>query len=301
MVLVWLWKTKSYLGWERQMVIWVHIIAVLVIAYAGLGLTLFFMQSKFLYRPLREVANTPEDIGIEFENVTLETADGVKLNAWYIPAKEAKMTMLFCHGNGGNIMHRLDSINLFNKLGLNCLIFDYRGYGQSEGKTTEQGTYTDAMTAYKWLTETKKISPEKIIVFGRSLGGSVAAYVAERMKVRALVLESCFTSYVDMGKKLYPYMPVRWFARFNYDTIGCLKKVRSPVMIIHSRNDEIIPFEFGLELYDAAAEPKEFVEIGGSHNDGFLISGEIYTAAWKKWIKFLSEQKQQNIHQQDVN
>jgi hypothetical protein len=283
------------------MVILSHIIAVLVIAYVGLGLTLFFMQSTFLYRPLREVVNTPEDIGIEFENVTLETADGVKLNSWYIPAKDAVMTMLFCHGNGGNMMHRLDSINLFNKLGLNCFIFDYRGYGQSEGKTTEQGTYTDAMAAYKWLTETKKISPEEIIIFGRSLGGSVAAYVAERMKVRALVIESCFTSYVDMGKKLYPYMPVRWFARFNYDTIGYLKKVRNPVMIIHSRNDEIIPFEFGLELYDAAGEPKEFVEIGGSHNDGFLVSDEIYRGAWKKWIKFLSEQKQQETGRQQVN
>jgi fermentation-respiration switch protein FrsA (DUF1100 family) len=283
------------------MVIWMHIVAVLVIAYVGLGLTLFFMQSAFLYRPLREVVYTPEDIGIEFENVTLETTDGVKLNAWYVPAKDAEMTILFCHGNGGNIMHRLDSISLFNKLGLNCFIFDYRGYGQSEGKPTEEGTYTDALTAYKWLTQTKKIFPEEIIIFGRSLGGSVAAYLAERMKVRAMVLESCFTSYADMGEKFYPYMPVRWFARFKYDTISYLKKVQCPVMIIHSRNDEMVPFEFALELYDAAAEPKEFVEITGNHNDGFLVSGEIYTAAWKKWIKFLSEHKQQNIHQQDVN
>jgi len=301
MMLVWLWKTKSYLGWEKRMVLLVHIIAVLVIAYVGLGLTLFFMQSTFMYRPLREVAYTPEDIGIEFENVTLETADGVKLNAWYIPAKDAVMTILFCHGNGGNMMHRLDSINLFNKLGLNCLIFDYRGYGQSEGKTTEQGTYTDALAAYKWLTQTRNVPAEEIIVFGRSLGGSIAANLASQVKASSLVIESCFTSYVDMSKKLYPYMPVRWFARFKYDTIGDMKKVRSPVMIIHSRNDEMIPFEFGLELYDAAAEPKEFVEIAGSHNDGFLVSGEIYTGAWKKWIKFLSERKQQNIHQQEVN
>jgi fermentation-respiration switch protein FrsA (DUF1100 family) len=283
------------------MVILSHIIAVLVIAYVGVGLTLFFMQPTFLYRPLREVAYTPEDIGIEFESITLETTDGVKLNAWYVPAKDAEMTILFCHGNGGNMMHRLDSISLFNKMGLNCLIFDYRGYGQSEGKPTEDGTYIDALTAYKWLTQTKKISSQEIIVFGRSLGGSIAAYVAERMKVRALVLESCFTSYVDMGKKFYPYMPVRWFARFKYDTISYLKNVQSPIMIIHSRNDEIIPFEFGLELYDSASEPKEFVEIAGSHNDGFLVSDEIYRGAWKKWIKFLSERKQQETGRQGVN
>ena len=286
---------------KKPMAILVHIIAMLVIVYAVFGLTLFFMQSTFLYRPLREITYTPEDIGIEFEDVTLETPDGVKLNGWYIPAKEAKMTILFCHGNGGNIMHRLDSISLFNKLGLNCFIFDYRGYGLSGGRPTEQGTYTDALTAYKWLTQKRKILPQDIIVFGRSLGGSVAAYTAAEVPVCSLIIESCFTSYVDMGKKLYPYMPIRWFARFSYDTIGYLKKVQCPVMIIHSRADEIIPFEFGLELYEAANEPKEFVEISGNHNEGFLISGEVYTDAWKKWIKFLSEQKQQQTNRQQVN
>lgn len=283
------------------MVIISHIVAVLVIAYVTLAVVLFFMQSTFLYKPVREVPYTPEDIGLDFENVALETADSVKLNAWYIPAKDAKMTMLFCHGNGGNIMHRLDSINLFNKLGLNCFIFDYRGYGQSEGKITEEGTYIDTLTAYKWLMQIKNIPPEEIIVFGRSIGGSVAAHLASQVKAGSLVVESCFTSYIDMGKKLYPYMPVRWFAKFDYNTIDCLKKVRCPAMIIHSRGDEIVPFEFGLELYEAANEPKGFVEITGNHNEGFLVSGEIYTGAWKKWIKFLSDRKQQAVHQRGVN
>jgi fermentation-respiration switch protein FrsA (DUF1100 family) len=283
------------------MVLLGHIIAVLVIAYVGLGLVLYFMQPVFLYRPLREVVYTPEDIGIDFEMVFLKTPDGVKLSAWFIPAKDAEMTILYCHGNGGNMMHRLDSINLFNRMGLNCFIFDYRGYGQSDGKPTEEGTYIDAMTAYKWLTEDKKMPAEKIILFGRSLGGSVAANLASRVEAGSLVIESCFTSYTDMGKKVYPYMPVRWFAKFNYDTVGSLKKVQCPVMIIHGRGDEIIPFEFGPELYDAANEPKEFVEIYGSHNDGFLVSGEIYKGGWKKWIKFLSDRRRQTVGQQGID
>jgi hypothetical protein len=186
-------------------------------------------------------------------------------------------------------MHRLDSINFFYKLGLSCFVFDYRGYGNSEGKTSEEGTYLDAMAAYRWLTREKKVSPDDIIIFGRSLGGSIAAHLAAKVKAGSLVIESAFTSYVDIGKKFYPYMPVRWFARFSYKTIDYIKEVRCPVMIIHSRNDEIVPFEFGLELHEEANEPKEFIEIYGGHNDGFLASSEIYKKAWTKWLRFLKE------------
>ena len=189
------------------------------------------------------------------------------------------------------MMHSLDTINILYNLGLNCFIFDYHGYGSSEGKPSEEGTYLDAKAAYKWLTEEKEISADDIIVFGRSLGGSIAAQLASEVKVGALIIESAFTSYVNIGRKFYPYMPVRWFARFSYRTVDYVKDVHCPVMIIHSRNDETIPFEFGLELYEAANEPKEFVEIFCSHNDGFLVSSEIYKSAWTKWLKFLKEYK----------
>lgn len=185
--------------------------------------------------------------------------------------------------------HRLDSINIFSNLGLNCFIFDYRGYGSSEGKLSEEGTYLDVKASYEWLTQEKRISPNDIIIFGRSLGGSIAAQLAAKVEARALIIESAFTSYVDIGRKFYPYMPVRWFARFSYRTVDYVKDVRCPVMIIHSRDDEIVPFEFGLELYEAANEPKEFIEISGSHNDGFLVSSEIYKKAWTKWLQFLKE------------
>lgn len=271
----------------------ISIAAVLFIAYWGLGLVLYFMQPVFLYSPVREVAYTPGELGLDFESVVFKTSDNLRLTGWYIPAENSKFTVLFCHGNGGNIMHRLDSINILYNLGVNCFIFDYRGYGNSEGKPSEEGTYRDVRAAYKWLTEEKGIASDDIIVFGRSLGGSIAAQLASKVKVRALITESAFTSYVDIGRKFYPYMPVRWFARFSYKTVDYVRDVHCPVIIIHSRNDETIPFEFGLELYRIANEPKEFAEIFGSHNDGFLVSSEIYKSAWTKWLKFLKKYKSQ--------
>jgi fermentation-respiration switch protein FrsA (DUF1100 family) len=262
-------------------------VTVLFIMYCGWGLILYFTQPKLLYSPICEVCCTPADIGLRFESVVFESSDGTKLTGWYIPAVNGKFTVLFCHGNGGNIMHRLDNINIFHHLGLSCFIFDYRGYGKSEGKPTESGTYLDAQAAYNWLIHQKRTAPENIIIFGRSLGGSIAAELATKVEAKGLVIESAFTSYVDMGKRIYPYMPVRWFARFRYNTIDYIKQVHYPVMLIHSKDDEIAPFDFGLKLYEAANKPKKFVEISGSHNDGFLVSGQIYEKAWRSWLEFL--------------
>ena len=276
----------------------IYIFVVLFVAYWGWGAVLYLMQPKFLYGPVREVTFTPDELELDFEDVIFKSSDGLRLSGWYVPAGSSEFTVLFCHGNGGNIMHRLDSINIFNNLGLNCFIFDYRGYGNSEGKPSEEGTYLDAEAAYKWLREEKKIPPGNIIIFGRSLGGSIAAHLAGKVKAAALVVESTFTSYADIGRKFYPYLPVRWFARFSYRTIDFIKDVHCPVMLIYSRNDEVVPFEFGPELYNAANEPKEFVETFGSHNDSFLVSGEIYNKAWTKWLKFLKEYGSQTARQQ---
>ncbi len=273
----------------------IYIVGVLLVTYLALAAVLYVMQPKFLYSPERDVSSTPAELGLDFEDVVFNSADGLDLSGWYIPAKKSKHTVLFCHGNGGNMAHRLDSINIFHNLGLNCFIFDYRGYGDSLGKPGEEGTYTDAMAAYKWLTEEKNIPAEDIIIFGRSLGGSIAAQLASKVEAGALIVESAFTSYVDIGKEYYPYMPVRWFARFGYKTIDYIRNVRCPVMLIYSRNDEIVPYKFGLELYEAANEPKEFIEIFGSHNDCFLASGEIYTEVWEKWLKSLVEYRSKSV------
>jgi uncharacterized protein len=201
------------------MLILVEIFAVFFIAYWSLGIVLYFMQPVFLYSPVQEVPYTPEELGLDFEKVIFKSGDGLMLSGWYIPAKNSELTVLFCHGNGGNMTHSLDTINILYNIGVDCFIFDYRGYGNSEGKPGEEGTYLDAMAAYKWLTEEKKISPDNIIVFGRSLGGSIATQLASKVKAGALIVESAFTSYVDIGRTFYPYMPVRWFARVSYRSI----------------------------------------------------------------------------------
>jgi fermentation-respiration switch protein FrsA (DUF1100 family) len=208
-----------------------------------------------------------------------------------VPVPNAEFTVLFCHTNAGNMMHQLDSIDIFYNLGLSCFI-DYRGYGISQGRPTEHGTYLDVRAAYRWLTKKKGIKPQDVIIFGRSLGGSIAAYLTSKVKARGLVLESVFTTYRAIGSKCYPYMPVKWFARFDYPTIDYVRMVKCPVLVIHSRTDEMIPFEFGLQLYEAANEPKEFVELYGGHNDSFLISGENYKKGWLKWLKSLKKPTQ---------
>ena len=264
-----------------------YFLIILAVLYGVFGLILSFRQSSFLYNPYPQVLYDPGDVNLAFEKVTFTTEDGLRLTGWHIPAKGTNVTILFCHANSGNMSHRLDSIAIFNKLGMNCFIFDYRGYGNSDGKCSEAGTYLDAAAAYKWLTEEKNINGDDIILFGRSLGGSIAAELAQNVEARALVLESSFTSYVDIGKKYYPYVPVRLFARFRYHTIDYVKNVRCPIMIVHSRNDEVIPFEFGLRLYEAANEPKKFVEIFGSHNEGFLHSGKSYKKNWSQWLDLM--------------
>ncbi|MDD5011750.1 MAG: alpha/beta hydrolase, partial [Phycisphaerae bacterium] len=231
----------------------ISIIKIALAVYLGLGLILYLMQSKFTFQPTRELLYNPGDIGLEYEKVQLKTPDNVILSAWYIPAKNAEFTILFCHGNGGSMMHRLDTLNIFYEIGVNCLIFDYRGYGNSQGKPSEQGVYTDARTAYDWLINEKKISPENIILFGRSIGGSVAANLANNVKVKGVILESCFTSYADIGRKFYPYMPVKLLAKYRFNTFEYVKKLKCPILVIHSRSDEIIPFELGLRLYEQAA------------------------------------------------
>jgi len=275
--------------WSFSMVrsVFLRLVALAALTYVLWGLILFFLQAKLLYRPARNVVLSPADCGLAHEDAAFRSQDGVRLIGWYIPAPDAYFTVLFCHGNGGNITHVLSSAELFHRLGLNCLVFDYRGYGNSEGSPSEAGTYLDARAAFDWLTQVKQIPADRIVVCGRSLGGSIAAHLAAEVEPRALVVESAFTSFPDMAARMFPYMPVRLFARFRYDTLADIKKVRCPVMVMHSKADELVPFDFGLKLFDAANEPRRFVEITGSHNDGFLVSGDRYTGAWAAWLDLL--------------
>jgi fermentation-respiration switch protein FrsA (DUF1100 family) len=247
-----------------------------VLVYGTFVVLLSFYQNSLLYFPTRSVAVTPSDVGLEFEKLELKTEDGVHLAAWFVPATLPRGTILFCHGNGGNISHRLDSLLLFHRLGFDVLIFDYRGYGDSEGQPSELGTYRDVEACWRYLTQERGVAPGRIILFGRSLGGAVALYLASHETPGALILESTFTSVPDLAAKLYPLFPVRLICRMQYDSLARIGQIRSPVLIIHSREDEIIPFNHGQRLFAEAKDPKSFLELRGGHNDGFLASGQGY-------------------------
>ena len=228
----------------------VWVVAVIVGVYIVFAGYLYIFQSSFIYYPERDLTSDPRDIGLPFENVSFETNDGLRLSGWFVPKEDSRGVILFCHGNAGNIGHRLDSIRLFNQLGLEVFIFDYRGYGESEGKPSEQGTYEDVKAAWEYLVEERQIEPGRIVVFGRSLGGAIASWLASGYTPGTLILESVFTSLPDVAATHYPYMPVRLMLRFKYDTAEYLSKVSCPVLIIHSRGDEITPFSHGQKLFE---------------------------------------------------
>ena len=263
------------------------VISVFAIGYAVLAAALFFYQPNLLYfpdMPTRQIQATPGVIGLDFDSVTLTTSDNEQLDAWFVPADPARGTLLFCHGNAGNNSHRLDSIRQFHELGLSVLIFDYRGFGQSTGKPTEKGSYRDADAAWQYLVEQRGIPPEHIILFGRSLGASIAAELATRQTAAGVILESAFTSVPDVAAKYYPWLPVRWMSRYQYNTRKQLADIHSPVLIVHSRDDEIIPYTNGEHLFEAANEPKLFLELRGGHNDGFMVSGDSYVRGLEVFI-----------------
>ena len=246
-------------------------------AYLALVLLVYLTQHRMVYFPTREIEATPRDAGLAYEDVELVAADGVKLSAWFVPAGPDAPVVLLCHGNGGNIGHRVESVRILHDLGLSVLLFDYRGYGQSEGRPTEAGTYLDADAAWNYLTRTRGVRPSDVIVQGRSLGAAVAAHLAAEQTPRALILESAFTSMPDLGRQLYPFLPVRLLCRFRYDTLQAVRAVRCAVLVVHSPQDDIVPYDHGRRIYEAANEPKQFLQITGTHNDGIFVSGRLYT------------------------
>jgi hypothetical protein len=250
-----------------------------VAVYGGLALYLYAFQARYVYFPERQVTATPADIGLAFETVRLSTADGETLAAWYIPAPAARGTLLYLHGNGGNVGHRIDQVAVFHRLGLNILIIDYRGYGDSSGKPSEEGTYRDALAAWHYLTQNKRHLPQRIVLFGESLGGSIAAWLATRHTPAGLVIYASLTSVPELAQALYPIFPASWLARYRYDTRAALDRVACPVLILHSPADEVIPFSHGQALLGAAHAPKRLVELRGGHNDALAVSREAYAQA----------------------
>lgn len=252
-------------------------------AYLGLCVLLFLMQKSQIYVPDRHIDYTPADGGMNFEGLLLKTSNDSTISAWYIPASEdTKLTVLFCHGNGGDNGDRIGSIRTFHDMGFNTLIFDYQGYGESTGSTTEQGTYDDAMAAWKYLTEEKGLAPGDIIIFGRSLGGAVAVQLAEQVNPRCLVVESTFSSAPDMAAQMFPFLPSRLLCRYKYNSLERIRNIHCPVMVAHGPDDDTVPFELGKKVFETANEPKHFFALEGAHNAGGIDISPGFQALFKK-------------------
>lgn len=249
------------------------IIGVILVLYK---LYFLFLEQKSLYYPEKKITENPTNVGILFEEVNFKTADNEILHGWYVPAKEAKITILFCHGNAGNISNRLHKVKFFNESGVNFFIFDYRGYGKSSGKPSEKGLYKDAVAAYDYLVSRNDVSNDKIVVYGESLGGAVAAELCLRRKTRALILQSCFSSVAKIAREIYPFLPVKILVAQKYDTLSKIKNIHIPKLILHGQQDEIINFQHAEMIFQSAANPKQFLPFNGGHNDDFYVTSEAF-------------------------
>ncbi len=254
-------------------------IAVLIALFDAMGCV-----SHLVYHPTEDLFQTPSNLGLVYKDVLLESTDGNRIHAWWIPSENPRATVIFCHGNGGNIGDRMAHTRVFHNLSLSVLLFDYQGFGQSQGKPSEQGTYDDARATWNFLVNEKKIPPEKIFVFGESLGGAIAIKLATEVEPGILFVDSSFTSTYDVAKTHYGWVPKFLLRKYLYDSQSRISQVKAPVCIIHSKDDEVIPFAHGKALFKRVRSPKEFVEIRGSHNGGFIQSEDRYVGAIDAFI-----------------
>lgn len=262
----------------------VKLIAGIGVGILALNGLLWLMQPSMVFHPARVLSVTPADWGLAYEDVEMTAADGTRLHGWLIPHPAARRTLLFLHGNAGNISHRGDSIAIFHRLGLEVLIIDYRGYGRSGGSPSEAGLYLDARAAWEELVTRRGIAPARIIVFGRSLGAAVAADLAAQTQPDGVILESGFSSARELARHLYPGLHRLIHVRYDFDAARRIARVSSPVLVLHSPDDEIIPETLGRRLFAAAPEPKHFVVLVGSHNAGFMRSQPDYERALARFI-----------------
>jgi fermentation-respiration switch protein FrsA (DUF1100 family) len=246
-----------------------------MLALAWLAATgwMWWTQDSLVYHPRTYTTppSTPARLGLAFEDVRLKTADGETLAAWWLPARGATRAVVVLHGNAGNITHRLDYVQPFQRMGYSVLLPDYRGFGASSGKPSERGTYADADAAWAWLMA-RGFKPQQVVVLGESLGGAVAAELASRVQPGALILASTFTAMIDLGAELYPWLPVRWVSRYRYDTLAGVRAYRGPVLVAHSREDELVPYAHGERLHAAVQGPRQLLLLAGDHNAAFIFA-----------------------------
>ncbi len=261
--------------------------------YLGLLVLLRLNESRLIYAPgsARVLTPPPRELGLPVERVEIRTDDGLTLVAWVMPSeRRSDPWLLICHGNGGNISEAGRPLHYagLRGLGLNLLAFDYRGYGESEGKPSEPGLYRDAEAAYRYLRDTLGVEADRIVIFGHSLGSAVAVELAGREPASGLILDGALTSVTDRGQEVYPFIPVRWIAGSRYASIEKIGNLRLPKLFLHAERDEVIPIAHGRRLYEAAPPPKRFVVLGGGHGDAFDVDSATYYGAIRRFLAELS-------------
>ena len=261
-----------------------YLVLLAAAAYTIFGAALFVLQGYMVYAPDRPLSRTPESIGLAFEDIEFSAADGTDLHGWWVPHENPAGTVLFCHGNAGNVSNLIDRIESFNRLGLNVFVFDYRGFGRSGGSPSEAGTYMDAEAAWHHLIAKADVPADRILVCGLSLGGPMAAHIASKFDPGGLILEATFTSIPDLAADLYPMFPARKLARFRYSTIESLQGTQCPLLVVHGPRDDLIPFAHGRRLFDTAKGTRFFLEVSGGHGDWFDHSQAPYEKELKSFL-----------------
>ncbi len=259
-------------------------LSLLAVVFITLCLNLIYFEHHQLYQPNERLTTSPQDIGIFYESVDFETEDGQSLNGWFIPVPGAKTTVLFCHGRAGNLSDELAKIKFFHDMGMNLMMFDYRGYGRSSGTPSEKGFYKDTRAAYDFLISRNDVDKEKIVVIGESLGGAVAADLCLHRKVKALVLESSIVSVLMEARRLYPFLPTDFLPLEKFDTLSKIKKIQIPKLFVHGLDDEDVSFSDALQLYYASSGPKKFLPFQGTHDDDIFKISQIYKDELRKFL-----------------
>ena len=262
----------------------IGVMTVLILLYA---LLLVGCEKKIIFHPTKfpEGYWNPVSLGLKAQDISFQSVDGVNLHGWFVPTPGARATLLWFHGNAGNLSHRLDNIKRLLPLNLNIFIFDYRGYGKSEGEPDENGIYKDSQAAYNMVLELEGVSVNSLFLFGRSLGGICATETALNNPARGLILESTFTSASDMSRKIMPLIPLRWAIRSKLDAINKVNELKLPKLFLHGDRDEVVPFDLGRKLYEGASDPKIFYIIqGAGHNDTYIMGGRDYYNALDGFI-----------------
>ncbi|NIR47512.1 alpha/beta hydrolase [candidate division KSB1 bacterium] len=265
----------------------VKIVFTLILVLIIFSVFIRLFENSFIYFPAKYPDGfwQTETFGLKVEDCYFTTADGVRLHGWLLTNENAVATLLWCHGNAGNIAGRLDNLAKLKALPVNVFLFDYRGYGKSEGQPNEKGVYRDAVAAYDYLVSRPNIDPDTIIPFGRSLGGAVAVDLATKRACAGLILESTFTTAKDMAKSAFGPIPVHWFIKTEFNSIEKIGQIRVPLLVLHGTEDTTVPFKLGRQLFEAANNPKEFYEIqGADHNNTYFRGGKDYFHKFEKFI-----------------